>query len=160
MRFRDRVLLISGLSVWLLSFAYGATITGTVKGPDGAAFRGAFVEAQNKKTKITVNVLSDKQGRYRIPDLAAGEYRLQVQAIGYKGDPRSGVSLTGGQRASYDFALQKGTVRWSDISMYQGKILFLTGKGRKWPPDAAGPATAFRPEWHRWCGMRTAGGTG
>jgi hypothetical protein len=32
---------------------------GTVTGPDGAAFRGAFVQARNATTKITVSVLSD-----------------------------------------------------------------------------------------------------
>src|ERR1700704_4201641 len=45
-----------------VSTADAATITGTVKGPDGQAFRGAFVQARNAKTKITVNVLSDNQG--------------------------------------------------------------------------------------------------
>jgi len=48
-----------------ISTADAATITGTVKGPDGQPFRGAFVQARNAKTKITVNVLSDNQGRYR-----------------------------------------------------------------------------------------------
>ena len=35
-----------------------ATITGTVAGPDGKPFRGAFVQAKNLKTKITTSVLS------------------------------------------------------------------------------------------------------
>jgi len=42
-------------------------------------FKGAFVQAQNSKTKINVIVLSDRQGRYRIPDLAAGDYRVQIR---------------------------------------------------------------------------------
>jgi hypothetical protein len=32
----------------LVSAAHGATVTGTVKGPDGAPFRGAFVQAQHE----------------------------------------------------------------------------------------------------------------
>src|SRR5882762_701535 len=36
------------------SLAYGAEVTGTVKGPDGAPFEGAFVQATNTKPKITV----------------------------------------------------------------------------------------------------------
>src|ERR1700736_3765408 len=43
------------------SFAYAATISGTVTGPDGAPFRAAFVQARNAKTKITVMVLSDNK---------------------------------------------------------------------------------------------------
>jgi len=107
-----------------VSFSYGATVTGTVKGPDGAPFEGAFVQAQNVKTKILVSVLSDRQGRYRVENLPAGEYRVQVRAVGFKADPRTGVNLTADQNASYEFALQKGIVNWNEISMYQGKTLF------------------------------------
>src|SRR4051794_16872584 len=53
-----RIALI-GTVVFATSVADAATITGTVKGPDGQAFRGAFVQARNAKTKITVSVLSD-----------------------------------------------------------------------------------------------------
>ena len=52
--------------------AHAATVTGTVKGPDGAPFRGAFIQAQHAGTKITTSVLSDRQGRYRFENLAAG----------------------------------------------------------------------------------------
>jgi virginiamycin B lyase len=114
----------------LASFAYGATIRGTVKGPDGTPFRGAFVQSKNIQTKITVSVLSDRLGRYRVDNLPAGEYRLQVRAVGFKSDPRSGVSLVAQQYATYDFTLQKGVVSWSDISVYQASRLFPQGRGR------------------------------
>src|SRR5712692_3608104 len=106
--------------LFLVPFAYGATVTGTVKGPDGASFRGAFVQAQNSSTKILISVLTDKDGRYRIENLPAGQYQLQVKAVGYRTDPRPGVSLAADQNASYEFALEKGAVRWSDLSQYQG----------------------------------------
>lgn len=109
---------------------HSATITGTVKGVDGAPFQGAFVQAQNTKTKIAVNVLSDPQGRYKIEQLPAGDYRVQIRAIGYTAEPRTGVSLTADQNASFDFALQQGTVRWSDLSVYQAKQLLPAGRGR------------------------------
>ena len=57
-----KILALMSATIFLAAFAHGATITGTVKGPDGAPFKGAFVEAQNTKTKITVNVLSHKDG--------------------------------------------------------------------------------------------------
>jgi virginiamycin B lyase len=108
----------------------GATLSGTVKGPNGATFQGAFVEAQNTKSRITVAVLSDTQGRYRIERLPAGEYRLQIRAVGFRTDPQTGVKLTGDQNASYDFALQKGTVRWNEISYYQAMQLWPEAKGK------------------------------
>src|SRR2546423_7717807 len=75
------------------SYADAATITGTVKGPDGAGLRGAFVQAREAKTKIMVSVLSDNQGRYKVENLPAGEYRLQIRAPGFRAEPRSGVNL-------------------------------------------------------------------
>jgi streptogramin lyase len=110
--------------------AFAATVTGGVKGPDGAPFEGAFVIAANSKTKISVSVLSDKTGRYRIENLPAGDYRVSVRAVGYTVDPHAGVTLTADQNASFDFPLKPGTVRWSDLNLYQGKKLMPDGKGK------------------------------
>jgi virginiamycin B lyase len=110
--------------------AASATISGTVKDPAGAPFRGAFVRAQNLQTKIAVNVLSDNHGRYQIQDLPAGEYNVGVSAVGYKSDSRPGVKLAAGESSSLDFGLQSGMVRWSDLSMYQGKTLLPDGQGK------------------------------
>ena len=131
MRPRHKILALISVIVFLGRACYGATITGTVNGADGAPFQGAFVEAQNGKTKITVIVLSDSQGRYRIPDLAAGDYRVQIRAVGYRADPRSGVTLTADQNASFDFSLQKSIVRWNDISEYQASELWPAAKGKE-----------------------------
>jgi virginiamycin B lyase len=113
-----------------VSSAEAATVAGTVTGPDGKGFRGAFVQAKNLKTKITVSVLSDNQGTYRIENLPAGDYRLQLRAIGFNADPKTGVTLTADQNASHDLALQQSYVRWSDISMHQGKKLLPEARGK------------------------------
>ena len=63
---------ILGAFALLPSAMQAATISGTVAGPDGTAFRGAFVQARNAQTRIVVSVLSDKEGRYRIESLPAG----------------------------------------------------------------------------------------
>src|SRR6202049_3055069 len=93
----SKILGLMSAMIFLAAFAHGATITGTVKGPDGAPFKGAFVQAQNTKTKITVNVLSHRDGGYRVEDLPAGEYVLRIRAVGYQADPRTGVTLTARQ---------------------------------------------------------------
>ena len=129
MKSQLRVLALFSTLILLGSVCHSATITGTVKGVDGAPFQGAFVMAANTKTKITVNVLSDSQGRYRMEQLPAGDYRLQIRAVGYTATPRTGVTLAADQNASFDFALQKGMVRWSDISQVQAKVLWPPAKG-------------------------------
>ena len=123
------VLLVSCLILWA-SVCRGAAITGTVKSAEGAPFQGAFVEAQNTTTRVTVIVLSGSRGQYQIEDLPAGEYRLQIRAAGFRADSRAGVHLAADQQASYDFALQQGSVRWNDISFYQARQLWPEAKGK------------------------------
>jgi virginiamycin B lyase len=130
MRSQSKVLGLMSLIVVLTGTCYGATITGTVKAPDGASFEGAFVEAQNTKTKITVMVLSDIEGHYRIENLPAGDYRVQIRAVGYRGDPHTGVNLSTDQNTSFDFALEKGSVGWNALSLYQAKQLWPPAKGK------------------------------
>jgi virginiamycin B lyase len=130
MRAQFRFLLLAALTIFAGSLCYGATITGTVRGADGAPFQGAFVEARNMKMKMTVIVLSDSQGRYRLEKLPAGEYRMQIDATGYRTEPRTGVSLSGDQKTSFDFALQTGTVRWNEIHLYQAKQFWPAAKGK------------------------------
>jgi virginiamycin B lyase len=120
----------AGLIAFLGTFSHAATIAGIVKSPDGAAFQGAFVEAQNTKTRITVIVLSDREGHYRISDLPAGDYRVQIQAVGYRADARNSLTLAQDENASLHFSLQKAPVRWNEISQYQASQLWPSGKGK------------------------------
>jgi virginiamycin B lyase len=130
MRSPAKFLLSAGLLFLLGSLCRGASVTGTVKGTEGAPFEGAFVEAENTQTRVAVIVLSRNDGRFRIENLPAGDYRLQIHAVGFRADSRTGVHLAANQEASYDFALQKGVVRWSDISFYQAKQLWPEAKGK------------------------------
>src|ERR1700732_2675110 len=131
MRSASKLVAFVILSAVFSSLVQAATVTGNVKGPDGAPFEGAFVQAINAKTHISVSVLSDKQGRYRVENLPAGEYQVRVRAVGFTTDPHSAVNLSTDQNASFEFALQKGAVRWSDLNLYQGKKLMPEGKGKE-----------------------------
>jgi virginiamycin B lyase len=113
-----------------IACADAATIAGTVTGPDGKPFRGAFVQARNVKTKITVSVLSDSAGKYHIDNLTEGDYRLQMRAIGFKAEPKSGITLAAEQSLAQDLVLQQDMVRWSDLSMHQGKKLLPEARGK------------------------------
>src|SRR5262245_60409874 len=118
-------------SLLMASAGHGATVAGAVTGPDGHAFKGAFVQAQNTGTRMTFSVLSDKDGRYRIDQLPAGIYVVQIRTSGYKADAHSGVRLGANDSGTHDFALQPAAVRWNELSMYQGKMLFPEGKGKE-----------------------------
>jgi virginiamycin B lyase len=124
MHLKRNLFLLAGFMVGLAISGNCATITGTVQGAEGTPFQGAFVEARNAKTRITVIVLSGTDGRYEIENLPAGEYRLQIRAVGYRAEPRDAVTLAATQKASYNFQLKNDTVRWTDVSLYQAKQLW------------------------------------
>ena len=126
--------LLSALSSFALfsGIAYGGTISGVVKSPDGAPFEGAFVQAQNTKSHISVYVLSQPDGHYEIGRLPAGDYNLRIRAVGYKAEPKTGLALASeNARSSADFSLQKAPIRWSDATIYQGIKLLPDAPGRK-----------------------------
>ncbi len=123
MRFSGISLSAFALAMAVTSGAFAATVSGSVTGPDGKPFMGAFVVAENIKNKMTVSVLSDEQGHYRIDALPAANYRVQISLAGFKADPKSDVALAVDQNAAFDFALRKAPVRWSDLSTWQGRQL-------------------------------------
>ncbi|HVZ60322.1 MAG TPA: carboxypeptidase regulatory-like domain-containing protein [Terriglobales bacterium] len=131
MRSQMRLFRFTLPAILLASLSHAATITGTVKGPDGAPVRAVFVQAQNAATKITYMVLSDDQGRYRADKLPEGEYQIKIKATGYKADPRNAVKLGDAQTASFDFALQKAPVRWNEISIAQADKLLPADPGKE-----------------------------
>src|SRR2546427_5076235 len=122
-----RRLAVITLLTWSVAWsAYGidgTTISGAVKNSSGAPYRGAFVRVRNVKTTMTFNVLSDSEGRYRVQNVPPGDYEIRAAAIGSKDDVRSGVKLAANGSQSFDFTLQKGKVRWSDLNTYQGRQL-------------------------------------
>src|ERR1022692_1215376 len=122
---RNTFLTLMTLVAFSSSVSHGATITGTVKGPDGAALAGVFVQAQNQRINMTFMALSDSQGHYRVEKLPPGDYELSTKIAGYRGEPHTGVNLTADQNASFDMSLRKSPVRWSEISIYQA--------GKLWP---------------------------
>jgi virginiamycin B lyase len=115
-----------------LSFSltsHAATITGEVKGADSEGLKGAFVTARDTRTGITVAVLTDEAGRYRIDGLPAGNYQVSAQSVGYRGDTGNSVTVTSDAHEALQLVLRKDTVRWTDLSIYQAKELFPEGKG-------------------------------
>ena len=111
--------------------ALAATITGTVKGADGAPFRAAFVHVQNTKTKMTMMVLSDSKGRYFTDQLPAGTYDVSASWVGYKSDPvrRRNVTLADDTRLALDFTMKDAPVEWSQLTKYQAGTLIPQALG-------------------------------
>lgn len=85
-----------------------AAIQGTVTDPSGAAVVGAAVEVTNVDTGLSQTVATNNQGRYTVPVLAIGNYRLQASQAGFETVVHSGITLSVGSASVVDFALQVG----------------------------------------------------
>ncbi len=86
------------------------TIAGTVKDASAAVISGVAVTIKNVDTGMTRTVSTDDQGRYHAPNLLPGNYELDAQTTGFRGEKRTGITLSVGQQAAIDFTLTVGTV--------------------------------------------------
>jgi hypothetical protein len=85
-------------------------ITGTVRDQAGAAVPGATVSVTDVGTNRQRITTSGGEGVYTAPSLAPGDYRVDVELIGFKAVRRSGIHLSTGEKARIDFDLAVGSV--------------------------------------------------
>jgi outer membrane receptor protein involved in Fe transport len=85
-----------------------ATVTGTVSDPSGAVVPNAKVIVTAVSTGQAKTVTTDEAGRYTVPFLPPGEYRLTVESLGFAKAARSGVMLEIAQSLALDFRLTVG----------------------------------------------------
>ena len=80
------VLLLTSLIASISLFAQKITgdISGTVTDPSGAAVSGALVNAVNSGTNEKASATTNEAGFYRIFNLPPGQYRVSVNAPGFK----------------------------------------------------------------------------
>src|SRR5216684_2736974 len=116
---RDAVIALRVLSLVLFAGVpslYGqgnATIVGVVSDATKATVAGARVTLINEGTGIRATAVSDSGGRYTFPQLAVGNYRVEVVSQGFKRAAQSGVNLTAEQIASVNLTLEVGDVKES-----------------------------------------------
>ena len=101
------VALMLGLAPWA-SGQVTSTIQGMISDPSGAAVPGASVRVTNEATGVAHNGESGPQGYYRLQDLLAGTYDLQVAYPGFKTLVREGIVLTAESVLNIDLKLEVG----------------------------------------------------
>lgn len=127
------VRLMTGAAGFLMlaASAHAASIGGTVTGPGNAPAASVFVQAENKEKNTLVSVLTDAQGHYKLPNLAAGDWSVSAHGTGLKsGAPRQ-ETLGADAALSLDLAVAAVPLAWSELSLYQGKVLLPDAKGKK-----------------------------
>jgi hypothetical protein len=75
----------------------GATLSGTITDPQGAAVVDAKVSAKNAATGVTTETTTNSLGAYSIVNILPADYEVTVSATGFR-TAVSKVTLTVGSR--------------------------------------------------------------
>ena len=100
--------LLGSAAPGLLGQGATAAISGTIADSTGAVITEATVKCRNTGTGIVQTTSSDGQGRFRVPDLAIGDYEVEASKAGFQTVIRRGVSLTVGSNPVVDFSMPLG----------------------------------------------------
>jgi hypothetical protein len=93
------------------SQAVNGSVEGIVKDATGAVLPGATVTVTNLDTGTQRVMPTDSSGFYRAVLLPLGTYRVKVELPSFKGMERTGISLSAGQTAVVNFAMELGGVQ-------------------------------------------------
>jgi len=112
MKFRvSAIVLILFLALVPSNLAYaqvaGATLSGTITDPSGAALVHVEVSIKHSATGVTREVTSDSAGFYTAPNLVPGDYQVTVAARGFSTSVAD-VTLTVGSNQTLDVAMKVG----------------------------------------------------
>src|SRR5262249_32250588 len=94
-----------------------ASMSGTVKDPNGALVQGARVIATQKATGVTRETASNDHGVFVLTNLAAGVYEVRTQAKGFADKVLPNINLQVGQTADLEFALTVGVQKVETITL-------------------------------------------
>jgi hypothetical protein len=86
----------------------GGELTGIVRDQAGAAVLGATIRVTETRTNLQRIVVTTDDGVYTAPNLAPGEYRVDIELSGFKSVRREGIRLATGEKARIDVDLSIG----------------------------------------------------
>ena len=86
----------------------GATLSGTITDPSGAAIAGAKISIANKANGAIRDVTTDTAGFYSAPNLQPGQYDVTASASGFSAAKESDITLTVGAQQTLNLPLRVG----------------------------------------------------
>lgn len=102
-----------------------SAVGGRVTTGDGAGVAGAQITLTNTATGAVSTVATRGDGRYFIPGLQPGSYRVQVSGLGFAPQVRESIGLSLGQTATLDFTLATQAVLLEGITVVaEGNEIF------------------------------------
>ncbi|MDX1982114.1 MAG: carboxypeptidase-like regulatory domain-containing protein, partial [Bryobacteraceae bacterium] len=109
MRFRQWFLALCCAAVAFAQTERG-NLTGLITDSTAAAVPGATIVVTNTATNQSSTVTTEAGGDYNVPNLAPGNYRMEISASGFKKVLRDGIVLTASATVRVDARLDVGQV--------------------------------------------------
>ncbi len=106
------MLALAGTLLWSQS-SFTAAVRGVVADSSGAGIPAAKVSIIESDRNVSHKVATDELGRYVVTALPPGNYRISVEAQGFKTANRSIFSLAVQQQATFDFVMEVGDISTS-----------------------------------------------
>jgi hypothetical protein len=117
------VSLMLGLPATSLGQSTNATAMGRVIDPAKSAIVGASIEITNVDTNVKYHGITDSEGRFSVPDLPPGNYRISVAKTGFKSIVKPDIILHVQDVIALNFELPLGSV--SEVVTVEGGASLL-----------------------------------
>jgi Carboxypeptidase regulatory-like domain len=102
-------------------------IAGSVVDATNSAVAGATITATELQTNQPHTAVSDESGFYIITNLPIGDYLVEIKSTGFRGEKRSGITITADAKITSNFQLQIGTVTSQvEVTAVQGEQINTT----------------------------------
>lgn len=98
------------LSLVVLAQESRGTIIGRVADPSGAVMPGAKVDITSMTTNVTLTATTNDEGRFSVPFLLPGTYRVTTEKTGFKRFVQSGVEVRVSETVELNIGMQAGEV--------------------------------------------------
>ena len=92
------------------SLGTAGTVEGTVTDPSEAVLSGANVTLTNELTRAVITQTSGSAGEFVFAFVPPGGYTLRIELSGFKALTVAGITLSAGQQARVNYALELGAV--------------------------------------------------
>jgi len=103
---------VASLFAGSLAFAQGtASVAGTVRDASGGVLPGVTVTATQTDTGFTRTAVTDEEGRFNIPSLPVGPYRLEFSLQGFTTFAQTGIVLEVNAAPTINAALSLGNLQ-------------------------------------------------
>src|SRR5262245_50335153 len=98
--------MVTGWSALAIAQGDYGTIEGIIADEQGAPLPGVTITLTNQASGVSRTVVSEGDGRYRVPAIQPGKYTLKAELAGFTAQELHDIEITIGLGLKHDFGLK------------------------------------------------------